>query len=693
MVRRKEPAGAAEIAVYGLAFACLSYLGLEFTASIDGVAAVRPEAGIFVAALLRTRRRWWPALTATFATLEWFGAVFVASAPLVFAIVLVAAGAGAALLAAWLIEQADEDPWDFAVQGAMPRLFVRGCAIPGLASAGVVTLGAAALTDIRPSLVFWSWLVPSCLGVLLMTPLMLTFGPDPMAPFRAMRPSRRWELLAVVTITGGLMGFAFLGANPTGAALADFAYVAFPLVFWPAMRLGGPATLLALAVLVPIAVVSDVADPDYTADVAAAFESTVALQGFLMVVVGLGLRVVSLQAQQQAVLDKEEASRLVLAQAEERFRSLFASAPVALRLLDVRPVMETLKQLVPPGAKEVSPHLAEAGIDARQVLDGAIVVESNRAVAGLVEFGSRAPRRLADRPTVYAGNPAVACEILTALAGGATEIDVSGDLGAADGETRYVQVKFIVPKQGGRPDYANVVVATIDVTDTEEARRRAEELSNLKSRLIASVAHELRTPLTAVTGFSSLLENDRASVGEAELDAMIADIAASARQMGGIVEDLLTAARADVGPLAVHAEPVPLKTEVELALRTTLVEGRNVTVSGNGVVAFADSGRVRQIVRNLVSNAVRYGADPIEVTIRENDEQAVVAVSDAGPELPPTVQDRLFELYWRSDSAPDTSLGVGLNLSRKMAQRMSGDLVFHRSDERNTFELRLPRPE
>src|SRR5665811_256564 len=117
-------------------------------------------------------------------------------------------------------------------------------------------------------------------------------------------------------------------------------------------------------------------------------------------------------------------------------------------------------------------------------------------------------------------------------------------------------------------DYSQAIVAMVDVSELEAARRQAVELSELKSRLIATVAHELRTPLTAVVGFSDLLETGRRALPEVEVDEMVATIASTGRQMAGIVEDLLASARADLGELAVAPAMIVLAVEAEAVLPT-----------------------------------------------------------------------------------------------------------------------------
>jgi PAS domain S-box-containing protein len=109
------------------------------------------------------------------------------------------------------------------------------------------------------------------------------------------------------------------------------------------------------------------------------------------------------------------------------------------------------------------------------------------------------------------------------------------------------------------------VVMHIDITELHEAARQAAEFAHSKDRLIASVSHELRTPLTSVLGFASLLE-DTKTLEPAELSQFASEIHRQATDMAAIVDDLLVAARAEMGALTVHMQPVDVASEVREVL-------------------------------------------------------------------------------------------------------------------------------
>jgi signal transduction histidine kinase len=221
-------------------------------------------------------------------------------------------------------------------------------------------------------------------------------------------------------------------------------------------------------------------------------------------------------------------------------------------------------------------------------------------------------------------------------------------------------------------------------------RLRAEV--EARDNLMAAVSHELRTPLTAVMGFAGI-----GSAAAEDLDPdthqLVDLIVQESAEMADIVDDLLAATRAATGSLALDPEEIDLLAEAEsVVARWDPGETRRVTVRGCRAAAIADPARVRQILRNLVSNAMRYGGDTTEVSVDTAPGYAVAVVADDGEPIDDHIRRHMFDLYFRGHDAPGMapSLGVGLGLSLKLATAMEGTLQFRRTDGRNTFELRLP---
>lgn len=232
-----------------------------------------------------------------------------------------------------------------------------------------------------------------------------------------------------------------------------------------------------------------------------------------------------------------------------------------------------------------------------------------------------------------------------------------------------------------------------------EAREELEhlkELTRAKDRFLASISHELRTPLTGVLGFAELLRDGGLNMSEQERRAMISSIADQAVDLSSIIDDLLVAARAELDVLTVSKVPVAARAQVAQVLEAGGPEKcRGIEVVGERGEAYrllGDPSRVRQILRNLISNACRYGGERVVIRLDRDDRRVSVQVADDGPGLPPEEWERIFEPYYRAhdqESQP-AAIGIGLSVARQLARLMDGDLVYSREDGWSVFELTLP---
>lgn len=228
--------------------------------------------------------------------------------------------------------------------------------------------------------------------------------------------------------------------------------------------------------------------------------------------------------------------------------------------------------------------------------------------------------------------------------------------------------------------------------EREAAREGLMELAQAKDRFIAAVSHELRTPLAAVVGFAGALAQGTDEYSPAEMAEMTATIYNQSLELTHLVDDLLTSERAASGNLTVLAVDINLMEECRDLVRST-VSGASVEVSGDeGVVAYADSLRTRQIIRNLLTNAGRYGGGSIELVVKSRPSIATVTVRDNGPGVSNIDADRIFDPYYRTQeglTTPD-SVGLGLAVARQLARLMGGDVVYRRSAGWTEFEFTLP---
>ncbi len=208
----------------------------------------------------------------------------------------------------------------------------------------------------------------------------------------------------------------------------------------------------------------------------------------------------------------------------------------------------------------------------------------------------------------------------------------------------------------------------LDGIETSLAAREASE--GKMRRFVADASHELRTPLSAIRGFA---EMHRMGIvrKEADVTTAFSRIESEATRMGGLVEDLLVLARLDE-QRPMRRDPVDLFAIVADARHDAraLAPDRTVTVTGvdgappRPVVVTGDEAKLRQVLANLIGNALRHtpAGTPVELGVGQRDGWAVWAVVDHGPGIPPEDASRVFERFWRADSSRQRGAGGGAGL-------------------------------
>ena len=229
--------------------------------------------------------------------------------------------------------------------------------------------------------------------------------------------------------------------------------------------------------------------------------------------------------------------------------------------------------------------------------------------------------------------------------------------------------------------------------DFAERLRLAQELSESKDRFLATVSHELRTPLTVVLGVAAEVGPNWDALGASDRNELLAMLTEQAGEAANIVEDLLVAARSDPSQLRLAMEDTDLLPHLDYAIGSLAESARSRVV--NGVAnrqVHVDSSRLRQILRNLLENAVRYGGEEVTVECRQHADRLVLSVSDNGGNLDPGDVERIFEPYEQSRSAGTEAphgVGIGLYVSRLLARLMNGDLDCVCTDGYTRFRLTL----
>lgn len=215
-----------------------------------------------------------------------------------------------------------------------------------------------------------------------------------------------------------------------------------------------------------------------------------------------------------------------------------------------------------------------------------------------------------------------------------------------------------------------------------------------KDQFIATVSHELRTPLTTVIGYAELLRSNGTEFTPDDRAEMVGAIAREAAELDDLIQDLLVAARSEDGSLVVATVHVDLTAQAAQVLETLDPDtAEAIAVVGDSPAATGDPMRVRQILRNLVSNALKYGGPQITVEIRNGDDDVTILLRDNGAGIPENQRDLMFTPYetLRAAGTVPGSMGLGLAVSRTLARLMEGDLTYRYEHDESLFELTLPQ--
>jgi signal transduction histidine kinase len=225
-----------------------------------------------------------------------------------------------------------------------------------------------------------------------------------------------------------------------------------------------------------------------------------------------------------------------------------------------------------------------------------------------------------------------------------------------------------------------------------EALLEAErDLSRAKDEFIANVSHELRTPLTSIFGFSRVLEEQGFDDPVTALDLTNLIISESS-ELSRMVDDLLTAGRADAGVLSFEIEEVDVRETLKEVVTPFNRTGSRVRVACPPLVIRADPLRLRQVLRNLISNSRRHGGPQVTVKGEAREGWFVCTVADNGRGVPAHLEDRLFERFTHGGKEVFFAGGIGLGLSiaRILTDAMGGTISYQRKGDETQFVLRLP---
>ncbi len=261
---------------------------------------------------------------------------------------------------------------------------------------------------------------------------------------------------------------------------------------------------------------------------------------------------------------------------------------------------------------------------------------------------------------------------------------------------------FLFPPPPATPDTAapapEAAAQTYALKEAEIARDRAEAANEAKSRLLATMSHEIRTPLNGILGLADLLA---ATTLDPEQRAYVEAIRNSGKSLAALVDEILDLAKLEAGRVPLTEAPFDLALLVEGAVEilSPRAHARGLDIAsfiGSDVPprVVGDAARLRQVLLNLVGNAVKFTAHGgVGLRVARDHAQIKFIVSDTGPGIAPQSAKLIFEEFTQATPREVGGSGLGLAISRRLAERMGGRLELESATPHgSTFALMLPLP-
>ncbi len=219
-----------------------------------------------------------------------------------------------------------------------------------------------------------------------------------------------------------------------------------------------------------------------------------------------------------------------------------------------------------------------------------------------------------------------------------------------------------------------------------------KELGKARDDFVANASHELRTPLTSILGLAYLIEEDGAAAASPLITEMVGLIISEANDLSRMVDDLLTTARLDAGALHFQLENLNAVDEIKEVVNPLVRSGAVIAVQAEPGQIRSDRLRLRQVIRNLLSNARKYGGANARIVASQVTGWYEIRVEDDGDGIPDELRQRLFQRYLHEGDMPTVlgSVGLGLSIVSALAEGMGGAVWYERNEGWTSFVVRIP---
>jgi PAS domain S-box-containing protein len=393
-------------------------------------------------------------------------------------------------------------------------------------------------------------------------------------------------------------------------------------------------------------------------------------------------------------ISRQHTALRYLSEVKDRYQRLFDGSPLPMWEEDFSALASWLDTLRARGIVDLSSHLTQHPTELEFAVSLVRVVHANPGAVRYVGADTEAQLLVSLADSLSPEAHAAWIEQILAVWEGRHTLTISGQGQTLTGQPIEYVMYWVTASPQERPGFSRVVVSMVDVTARRGAERRLRELLSSKDDFITSVSHQIRTPLTSIVGFSEELAGRWDDTADSDRRESVDIIAQQAREAAAIAVDLITAAQ--LGGRKPDLDLMPLRLDDQVRqyladLEATTRQGIRTNLAEAG--AWADPARVRQIVRNLLSNALRYGGPTVEISTHPNgDGTSQLIVRDDGPGVPDADGHRLFDGYVAPDREPGqrTPLGLGLPMCRGLAAAMGGALTYRRRQDHTEFILELP---